>query len=66
MANYIKVTNMPPKVGVIAMMVWWLFLDKIGAPGWAYGVVYSFYGTCALHSIYRICTYKGVDLLEKK
>ena len=29
---------------VIGTVVWWLVLDRFGAPGWVYGVVFTLIG----------------------
>jgi hypothetical protein len=31
--------NLPMRSPLIGALVWWLVLDKLGAPGWVWGVV---------------------------
>lgn len=33
--------NLPMRSPLIATLVWWLVLDHINAPGWAWGVFYT-------------------------
>lgn len=34
--------NLPMRPPLIGTLVWWLVLDKIGAPGWVWGVLGTF------------------------
>ena len=31
--------NLPMRMPIIGTLVWWLVLDKLGAPGWVWGVL---------------------------
>lgn len=37
----IKGTSLAPRLPVTFAIVWWLLLDRLDAPGWAYGVLGS-------------------------
>lgn len=39
--TYISTECMHPKAPVHAAIVWWLLLDRFGAPGWAFGVLWT-------------------------
>lgn len=31
--------NLPMRMPLVGTLVWWLVLDKLGAPGWVWGVL---------------------------
>jgi hypothetical protein len=42
----IKTSSMPMRSPVGMAVLYWLLLEHIGAPGWAYGVLWTFVGLC--------------------
>lgn len=36
--------NLPGRLPITGGLVWWLFLDRIDAWPWVYGVVFTFWG----------------------
>jgi hypothetical protein len=63
--RYIKAVNLPPRIGLIAPAVWFLVLERFGAPGWVYGVVYTFIAVVWAAEVYRLFRGEAVDVLEK-
>lgn len=37
--KFIQVKCLPPRLGIGSFVLYWLFLDRLNAPGWVYGVV---------------------------
>ena len=37
----IKSSSLPARPPTLAAIAWWLLLDRLGAPGWAYGVMWT-------------------------
>lgn len=61
--KYIKANNLPPRIGILGMVVWWLLLDRVNAPGWFYGVVFTFLGIVYLAEVSRMFEADAVDLV---
>lgn len=61
--KYIKANNLPPRFGLVNMLVWWLILDHFKAPGWAYGVIYTLLVTITICEIWRTFAGDAIDVL---
>ena len=61
--KFIKQSNMPPRLGLLTYGLVWLLLERFGAPGWLYGVVYVLLGLGTIIEICRAFTDDGVDLV---
>lgn len=47
--------NLPSKIPILSSIVWWMFLDRIKAPEWAWGVVGVVAVIFWVGAIVRIC-----------
>jgi prepilin signal peptidase PulO-like enzyme (type II secretory pathway) len=61
---FIKAANLPPRFPVMATAFWWMFLDYIKAPGWAFGAMGLMLLLCWIVCIYEITTKKAKDIFE--
>jgi hypothetical protein len=52
----IKSSSMPARSPVGFALLWWLFLEHIAAPGWAYGVLWAMVGLMTLAFVYCFFT----------
>lgn len=52
----IKSSSLPTRSPVGGGLLLWLFLEHVGAPGWAYGVLYTLIALAALAWIHCQCT----------
>ena len=64
--KFIHANNMPPKIGVLHFIVWWLALDRFGAPGWLYGALFTVLGIAYLIQLWTVFTFEAVDVLGNK
>lgn len=62
--KYIQVNNLPPTISVAPYMLWYLWLDHLGAPGWVWGVIFTVLGACTIVGILRAWKSAPVDLLD--
>jgi uncharacterized membrane protein len=51
-------------LGVNSAMIWFLMLERFNAPGWLYGVVYSFYALVVLVFIAQFWTTESITIEE--
>jgi len=61
--KFINRNNMPPNLYLFPMITLWLFLDRLNAPGWVYGVVFTVMGLISLAEVCKWFTGKAVDLV---
>ena len=52
----IKASSMPARSPVGFAILMWLLLDRLGAPQWAYGVLWTIVGLLAIAFIWCFCT----------
>lgn len=52
----IKSSSLPKRPPVGMAVLYWLLLDRLGAPGWAYGVLWSLVALCAIVFVISIYT----------
>lgn len=67
--KYIARNNESPSVGVAVWLVWWLFLDRLSAPGWVFGVVFTLLAILVATQWYRVFFHDAInifDLLDRK
>ena len=65
MANkrrYIKASYLPPRLPTMIAAVGWLLLDRLDAPGWAHGVLWTIVVMLVIAFIFRLCTEVSVDI----
>lgn len=60
--RWIKPVNLPPKAPVISAMVWWLFLDRLNAPGPIFGAVFTLLAIATVGNLIRFWMGESVDL----
>jgi hypothetical protein len=46
--SVIKSSSLPMRSPAGAAVLYWLLLEHIGAPGWAYGALWTLVGICAI------------------
>jgi hypothetical protein len=61
----ISLKALPARIPVIPTCVAWLMLDRLDAPGWAWGVVMTFIGIVWIGSIAAIWINEYVDPFEE-
>ncbi len=59
-------TNSKPYIPVGGMILWWLLLDRIHAPGWVWGVVGTFFALVSIINAFILATGEGVDVLKDR
>lgn len=52
----IKSSSLPARSPIGGGLLLWLFLEHIGAPGWAYGVLWAIIALAAIAWIHCLCT----------
>jgi len=52
----IKHSSLPVRSPVGGAILWWLLLDRLGAPAWAYGVLWTLVAIGAIAWIYYLFT----------
>jgi len=55
---FIKHSSLPPRPPFLFAIVAWLLLDRLNAPGWAHGVLWTLVAILVLVFIQRV--YKGM------
>jgi hypothetical protein len=65
MKRCLKRDNLPPSVPLTTGLVWWLALERFGAPSWLYGVLFTFLGLAAAVEVARVILCEEVDLLKE-
>lgn len=58
----IKVSSLPVRSPVGGAVLWWLLLDRLAAPSWAYGVLWTLVGIGAFAWAYYLCTTEWRDV----
>lgn len=61
--KYIKPNNLPPKISVIVPAFWWLFLDRLAAPGWLMGVVFALLSLMYVAELAKLVGGEAVDVV---
>ena len=61
--KYIKADNLPPKISILWPIVWWLVLERFDAPGWLYGVLFTFIGLIYMAETWRMVVSDAVDVV---
>ena len=61
--RYIKSTNLPPRINITAALVWWLVFDRLSAPPWLYGVVFTLIGIVYIAETVRFFSADAVDVV---
>lgn len=52
----IKSSSLPARLPVGFAILMWLLLDRLAAPGWVYGVLWTVVGLAAIQYIWCVCT----------
>jgi len=60
----IDAKNLPYKPPVLAGLVWWLVLDKLGAPDWVCGALAALYAIVFIGVLVDIWTCKKITLFN--
>lgn len=60
--KYISHANLPPRFPIYLAAVGWLLLDRLGAPGWAHGVLWTLVGLVTFITIAQLLTQESVDI----
>jgi len=58
----IKSSSLPARSPVPFAILWWLLLDRLDAPGWAYGVLWTVVAAVTIAWIYCLCTTSERDV----
>jgi len=58
----IKSSSMPTRSPLASAALLWLLLDRLGAPLWAYGVMWTIVGLAAIAWIHCLCTTEERDV----
>jgi len=58
----IKSSSLALRPPTFAAIVWWLLLDRLGAPGWAYGVLWTLVAIFFIVWVYRFRTDQERDV----
>ena len=58
----IKPSSLPSQPPTFAAIVWWLLLDRLNAPGWAYGVLWTLVAIFFIAWVYRFWTDQELDV----
>jgi hypothetical protein len=60
-AVVIKPSSLPPRPPILFAAVFWLLLDRLNAPEWAFGVLWTLVGILLASFVYRLC---NVDIKD--
>lgn len=52
----ISFKSLPQRAPVHTAIVWWLLMDRLGAPAWAYGVMWTVVAILAIGFIAELAT----------
>ena len=52
----IKSSSLPSRSPIPAAVLYWLLLDRLAAPAWAYGVLWTLVALAAFAWVYCLCT----------
>jgi len=63
--KWICYRNMPPKLPIISAITCWLFLDRVNAAGWIYGVCFSIIGLIFLGNLIRFFQDDMIDIFKE-
>ena len=58
----IKASNLPVRSPIGGAILWWLLLDRCGAPAWLYGVLWTFVAIGGFEWIYFLRTAEPRDV----
>jgi hypothetical protein len=58
----IKSSSLPARSPVGFAMLWWLLLEHIAAPGWAYGVLWTVVTLASFAWVYCFCATTALDV----
>ena len=64
--RFIKQSNLPPRLNLLTPVLWFLVLERFGAPGWLYGVVYTVMFVAYAAGAIVLFTGQSVDVLKDK
>ncbi len=65
MKKVISQNNLPFRNPLVASITYYLALEHFGAPGWAYGVLYTLVAIASFVYLYSVFTDKIVDIFDK-
>lgn len=60
--KYIAHANMPPRFPFMLAAVGWLLLDRLDAPDWAHGVLWTVVAVMAIGALSEIIRGEAVDI----
>lgn len=58
----IKSSSLPARSPIASTVLFWLLLDRLGAPAWAYGVLWTLTGLCGIAWLYCLATTQERDV----
>lgn len=61
--KYIKASNLPPRGIVVVPIFWWMFLDRMNAPDWLFGIVGTLLALVTITELWRMFAGEGVDVI---
>jgi hypothetical protein len=64
--RFIKAGNLPPQGILSSPVLWWLFLDRMDAPGWVWGAMGLLLLFITVVSVWTLFAGEAVDLLGKE
>lgn len=62
----LRADNLPLRMPVSAIIAFYLLLERFNAPGWLFGVVFTFYGIVVALVLHGWFTSEYVDAFEGK
>lgn len=63
--KYLNLRTEGPRLRVLPTIIWWLFLDRLEAPGYVYGIVFTILAIATVWDVYRILTEQATDVFEE-
>lgn len=63
--TYIKTSNLPPRLPVMAAAFWFMFIQYYHLPQWVYGIWATLFGIIFIAELYRLITEDGVDVTNR-
>jgi hypothetical protein len=62
----IEYNNLPAHLPIVGSIAFWLLLDRLNVPGWAWGVYWTLISIIAICEIYIAVEQEKIDIFIKK